>query len=316
MFGRQEKGEGPEERIRRLEEQGLGGFAALVAEIESRKPKAAKLEERPGAQKACRKVSPEAMAEFESLFIKPGDSFEARVPRSAAPADNAPDEKKPVSFADAFRIGDVEPDRSELGKPTGGANSKRLETEAAVVSLRSAPAPQPVERPARPRPQNESRGVFDLGEFYDRIGLAREEAAALTRMLANDDSPTARPRSAAEQMQRLDGFLAELDIDIAEQAALEPIDPAEEARLRCAEASQRLAGLVEAFSYDETTPEQTLCGASGERLALLLDADLSEELALAAQATGKPVQDMILSALRAATQRSTLEDAQGDAATE
>lgn len=162
----------------------------------------------------------------------------------------------------------------------------------------------------RPRPTAQPSHRFDLGAFYDRIGLAREDAAALQRLLDADarrhagGAPT--ERGLETDLFRLESLLATLDIDLSLDDLREP--PRETVSARCgaddaaacpegacavdgpvAAAGRRLEEALETIEAAPDAPERMIATLSGGRMALILDTGMTQRLrAAAAEQAARP----------------------------
>lgn len=143
---------------------------------------------------------------------------------------------------------------------------------------------------------------FDLGAYYDRIGLAREEAASLSRLLEADARKraggAATERGLDADLFRLESLLATLDIDLE----LDDLRQEAGARIssscvsdRCPQdacavdaaieaAGHRLRDALASMESAAEAPERVIAVAEGGRMALVLDKALTHQLRAAAAA--------------------------------
>lgn len=304
-----------EARRRELTDQGLGGFAEFIAHAEQlaqnqenwRRPAP-----RPADPRASRKLSDVEKNEFESRF----QSAETSAPgaSSAEPA-KLRERSSGGPFADAFRIAGAK-DQGPASQgtapqgPTSHASSPRRGFNIIVEPKKppqAAEAEERKERPVRPRP--EGAAGFDLGAYYDRIGLAQENAAALDRVLAHDGALDGAPRSDRADLDRLERLLAELDIKLPEGSPEQ--GGAETAGPDAGETpdARRLREALEKLGSERAFADGPICAMAGERLALVLDKTLTRQLGAASSKAGETPGAYALGLLAKAAPRAVPDEA-------
>lgn len=173
-----------------------------------------------------------------------------------------------------------------------------------------------------PRAPRQAKRDFDLGAFYDRIGVAREEAASLQRILDADarrhEGGAATERGLDTDLFRLESLLATLDIDLKLEEIRErrPDAPRKgAAALRASKeglpgqggcrtenpvetAGRRLDEALAAMEEAAEAPERAVVAEGGGRMAVILDKALTHQLRLAAASEGARPEAYLSARLR------------------
>ena len=203
------KGGQADTRLRDLRSIGLGDFADLIAAAEMQPaPKEPDESTRPGAQIASCTLSEEERSRFEAQFQ------DQLAPLKAAATASGDENDKSISFADAFQIAEksvetgagrtVNVDRAAT---VGGAEQAATNRFASALASRPAVSTgRPADAAPRLRPI--ARSDFDLGDFYERIGLAGAEAQALTRILSHDVAAHGAIDDLATERRRVEELMA------------------------------------------------------------------------------------------------------------
>ena len=272
-----ETGTSAAQRSRELKSMGLGDFAALVVDIEAL-PEAhdPQMAAHPGPENSSTGLSDDEMSLFESHFLQGTEQLEA-------PSQG--ERQSSISFASAFKIVQSHREGSarQVSSNTGDTHLDAKNRFHSIIADRGdAPAGAQLQISGRPRPEGGS--TFNLGAFYDRVGLADEEATAISRILAHDEKTQGAAFDPAGERKRIEEALNALDID------LEASFDGEDGREIGAEANMDGGADNHSDVGDASTEE---------RLTLVLDGALARSLIEAAEARGLRAEDTALEALRA-----------------
>lgn len=256
-------------RRRELKSLGLGGFVDLVADVESQptEPRRAQTPSlsrtpAPKPQDQTITLSNDELDRFEEQFLKGSEVLETA----------ARERGRSVSFADAFKI--AEPQQADAV----GADRGRTENRFSAFIAEESVAPAGDEDETAERPRLEEAGGFDLGAFYDRIGLARDDTAALSRIMARDDAKRAATQNATDDLTRIEGLLEALEIDLAADG---PAKVDHDATLEDAPSAEACDDAVAATPVDGA-----VSALSDGRMTLVLDPALTRALLAAADLSG------------------------------